>query len=97
MRVARYQRRADGGEHGDWGVGEIRLGQGVMRYREVGEGPILLFVHGILANGTLWREVVPRLSGKFRCGVPDLPVDGHAAPMDQGAWRSSSLASWESG
>ena len=32
----------------------------MIRYREVGEGPILLFVHGILANGTLLREVVPR-------------------------------------
>ena len=74
-------------------VGELRLGQGMIRYREVGEGPILLFVHGILANGTLWREVVPRLSGKFRCVVPDLPLGGHAAPMDQGAGRNSSLAS----
>ena len=65
----------------------------MIRYREVGEGPILLFVYGLLANGTLWREVVPRLSGKFRCVVPDLPLGGHAAPMDQGAGRSSSLAS----
>ena len=74
-------------------VGELRLGQGMIRYREVGEGPMLLFAHGILANGTLLREVVPRVSEKFRCVVPDLPVGGHAAPMDQGAWRSSSLAS----
>jgi pimeloyl-ACP methyl ester carboxylesterase len=33
-----------------WEVGEIR-------YREAGSGPALLFVHGILANGTLWRDV----------------------------------------
>ncbi len=74
-------------------VGEIRLGQGMIRYREVGEGPMLLFAHGILANGMLLREVVRRVSEKFRCVVPDLPVGGHSAPMDQGAWRSSSLAS----
>ena len=78
-------------------MGELRLGQGIIRYREVGEGPMLLFAHGILANGTLGREVVPRLSGKFRCVVPDSPLGGHAAQMDQGTWRSSSLASWESG
>ena len=60
---------------------EIRLGRGVIRYREVGEGPAILFVHGILANGTLWREVVPPLSGAFRCIVPDLPLGGHEAPM----------------
>lgn len=66
------------------GIGEareIRLGQGVIRYREAGDGPVLLFVHGILANGTLWREVVPRLSGDFRCVVPDLPLGGHEVPM----------------
>ncbi len=61
---------------------EIRLDQGVIRYREVGDGPAILFVHGVLANGTLWREVVPRLSGHFRCVVPDLPLGGHAVPMD---------------
>jgi pimeloyl-ACP methyl ester carboxylesterase len=64
---------------------EIRLGQGVVRYREVGEGPVLLFVHGVLANGALWREVVPRLSGDFRCVVPDLPLGGHAVPMERDA------------
>lgn len=62
---------------------EIRLGRGVIRYREVGDGPTLLFVHGMLANGTLWREVVQRLSEDFRCIVPDLPLGGHAVPMDR--------------
>ncbi len=64
---------------------EIRLAQGVIRYREAGDGPVLLFVHGVLANGTLWREVVPRLSGGFRCIVPDLPLGGHAVPMERDA------------
>jgi pimeloyl-ACP methyl ester carboxylesterase len=38
-------------------------------------------VHGILANGTLWRDVVAILSGRFRCIVPDLPLGGHSVPM----------------
>lgn len=70
---------------GTGGAREIRLGQGVIRYREVGNGPTLLFVHGILANGTLWREVVGLLSEHFRCVVPDLPLGGHAVPMDRDA------------
>ena len=69
----------------DWEAREIRLGRGVIRYREVGDGPVLLFVHGVLANGTLWREVVPRLSGNFRCVVPDLPLGGHAVAMGRDA------------
>jgi pimeloyl-ACP methyl ester carboxylesterase len=60
---------------------EARLGGGVIRYREVGTGPTLAFVHGILANGTLWRDVVSQLSGRFRCIVPDLPLGGHSVPM----------------
>lgn len=62
----------------------VRLEQGVIRYREEGDGPTLLFVHGIFANGTLWRDVVSRLSGRFRCVVPDLPLGGHSIPMDPG-------------
>ena len=63
---------------------EVRLEQGVIRYREEGDGPTLLFVHGIFANGTLWRDVVSRLSGRFRCVVPDLPLGGHSIPMYSG-------------
>jgi pimeloyl-ACP methyl ester carboxylesterase len=62
-------------------LGEVRLEHGVIRYREIGTGPALLFVHGILANGTLWRDVVERLSGRFCCIVPDLPLGGHSVPM----------------
>jgi pimeloyl-ACP methyl ester carboxylesterase len=62
-------------------VREVRLEQGVVRYMEVGNGPILFFVHGVLANGTLWRDVAAFLSGRFRCIVPDLPLGGHSIPM----------------
>ena len=59
----------------------VDLDAGTIRYREVGDGPVLLFVHGLLANGTLWRDVVPALAGRFRCVVPDLPLGGHGIPM----------------
>ena len=65
--------------------GEVRLGGGVIRYRDVGTGPVLFFVHGILVNGTLWRHVVANLAGRFRCIVPDLPLGGHSIPMEPGA------------
>ena len=60
---------------------EVRLGPDVIRYREVGSGPTLVFVHGILASSVLWRDVVAGLSGRFRCVVPDLPLGGHAVPI----------------
>jgi len=63
---------------------EVQLGEDVVRYREVGSGPTLVFVPGILANGVLWRDVVAGLSGRFRCVVPVLPLGGHAVPMGPG-------------
>jgi len=65
----------------DRAVQEVTLPTGVVRYRDEGSGPTLVFVHGVLANSTLWREVIPLLRGGFRCIAPDLPLGGHAYPM----------------
>lgn len=64
---------------------EVRLRQGVVRYRDVGAGETLLFVHGVAVNGELWRKVVPRLSRNFRCVVPDWPLGSHDLPMERDA------------
>jgi pimeloyl-ACP methyl ester carboxylesterase len=60
----------------------VQLAQGTISYRDLGAGPTLLFVHGLLANGTLWRDVVPPLAGNFRCIVPDMPLGGHSVAMN---------------
>jgi pimeloyl-ACP methyl ester carboxylesterase len=44
-----------------------------------GSGPVILFVHGLLVDGSLWRKVVAQLDG-FRCVVPTLPLGSHRAP-----------------
>ena len=64
---------------------EVRLGQGVVRYREMGEGPPIVFVHGLLVNSALWREVIPPLARHYRCIAPDLPLGGHRVPMNPDA------------
>ena len=60
-------------------VREIELPQGTLRYRETGEGPPVLFVHGLLVNGDLWRKVVPGLADRYRCITPDLPLGSQSA------------------
>jgi pimeloyl-ACP methyl ester carboxylesterase len=60
---------------------EVRLPQGTIRYRDVGAGEPIVFVHGALVDGTLWRKVTPLLEGDFRCIVPDLPLGSHRIPM----------------
>lgn len=61
---------------------EVELPQGKIRYREAGTGEPLLFVHGFLVNGDLWRKVVPILSKHYRCIAPDWPLGAHELPMN---------------
>src|SRR5581483_10842379 len=61
---------------------EIQLSAGPIEYLDSGgDGPSILFVHGLLANADLWRPVLPRLAGDARCVVPTLPLGGHRKPM----------------
>jgi pimeloyl-ACP methyl ester carboxylesterase len=64
---------------------ELTLPQGTIRYRDEGQGPTIVFVHGALVDGRLWDPVVERLRDRFRCVVPDLPLGSHEIPMDPGA------------
>jgi pimeloyl-ACP methyl ester carboxylesterase len=63
----------------------IDLPQGTLRYEDVGSGPAVVFVHGLLVNGTLWRKVIPELSRSARCIAPDWPLGSHQVPMSPGA------------
>src|SRR5436309_12535502 len=64
---------------------DIELSAGTIRYRDTGQGPTIVFVHGLLVDGNLWRKVVPQLEGRFRCIVPDLPLGSHTLPMKPSA------------
>lgn len=59
----------------------VELPQGPVHYRERGSGSPLVFVHGGLANGDLWRNVVPHLADSYRCITPDWPKGSHTVPM----------------
>ncbi len=64
---------------------EIRLDAGTVRYREAGEGPPLVFVHGYLVDGRLWDGVVDRLADRFRCIAPDWPIGSQRVAMNADA------------
>jgi pimeloyl-ACP methyl ester carboxylesterase len=68
----------------------VELPQGEIRYRDEGSGPPIVFVHGLLVDGTLWGEVTPRLADRHRCIVPDLPLGSHRLPMRSDADLSPS-------
>ncbi len=64
---------------------EIQLTQGTLNYRDEGEGPAVVFIHGLLVNGRVWDDVLPRLGTGVRRIVPDLPLGSHTIPMNPGA------------
>ena len=66
-------------------MGEASLPQGTIHYRESGEGEPIVFLHGLLVDGRLWRKVTPLLEDRFRCIVPDLPLGSHTTPMSPDA------------
>ena len=61
---------------------EVELPQGGIRYRERGDGEPVVFAHGLLMNGDLWRNVVPAIADAgYRCITPDLPLGSHELAM----------------
>ena len=50
-----------------------------------GDGPVVVLLHGVLMNGTLWDEVVGGLGDRYRCIVAELPFGAHTTPMPDDA------------
>jgi pimeloyl-ACP methyl ester carboxylesterase len=62
----------------------LDLPRGRIAYHDVGSGPAIVFVHGLLVNANLWRKVVERLAPDFRCIALDLPLGAHTLPLRAG-------------
>ncbi len=71
-------------------TGEHLLPQGRLRYFRRGDGPVVVFAHGWLANANLWRRVIERLAGRFACIALDLPFGAHRVAMNPDADLSPS-------
>lgn len=60
----------------------VDLPSGGLEYRERGAGPPVVFVHGLLVNADLWRNVVPTVAeAGYRVLAPDWPLGSHSTPM----------------
>jgi haloalkane dehalogenase len=62
-----------------------RLDTGTARLacRRYGSGPPLLLVHGFPLSGFTWRKILPELSKRHTCYVPDLPGLGESEWTDE--------------
>jgi len=68
----------------------VSLGGGDVAYVDLGGGgagePAALFVHGVLVNADIWRNVMWEVGDMRRCIAPDLPAHGGSTvPEDDGA------------
>jgi pimeloyl-ACP methyl ester carboxylesterase len=63
-------------------VPDVELQAGPIEYEDTGgDGPVIVFLHGLAMGGTLWRNVVAQLRDAHRCIVPTLPLGSHRRPM----------------
>lgn len=61
---------------------EVELSSGTIDYEDTGgDGPVVVLVHGLIMDGSLWRHVVASLRDQCRCIAPTLPLGGHRHPM----------------
>jgi pimeloyl-ACP methyl ester carboxylesterase len=55
----------------------------VLAYESAGDGPPILFIHGMTFTAKTWDPIIDRLRDRFRCVAVDLP--GHGGSTGSGA------------
>ncbi|MET7616792.1 alpha/beta hydrolase [Streptomyces sp. NPDC005408] len=61
---------------------EIELSAGTITYEDsAGPGPVVVLLHGLVHDATVWRKVVADLGRDHRCIAPTLPYGAHRTPM----------------
>jgi pimeloyl-ACP methyl ester carboxylesterase len=61
-------------------VKKITVGEGIrMAYVDEGEGPVLLFIHGLGSNLKGWKKNIDVLRNNYRCLAIDLPNYGKSS------------------
>ncbi|HEY4017647.1 MAG TPA: alpha/beta hydrolase [Pseudonocardiaceae bacterium] len=59
----------------------IELSAGTIDYADTGHGSVIVLVHGLLMDSSLWDGVIADLSADHRCVAPTLPLGAHRDPM----------------
>jgi len=60
----------------------VELSTGTIDYEDTGgDGPVVVLLHGLIMDGSLWRHVIRDLRSDFRCVAPTLPLGAHRRPM----------------
>ncbi|MEV6792148.1 alpha/beta hydrolase [Streptomyces sp. NPDC051320] len=61
---------------------EIELTAGTVSYQDTGgSGPVVVLLHGLVHDATVWRAVIADLRSDHRVLAPNLPYGSHRTPM----------------
>src|SRR5882672_7025167 len=61
---------------------QIDLSAGTIEYADTGgDGPVIVLLHGLLMDSSLWDAVIADLSADHRCVAPTLPLGAHRHAM----------------
>lgn len=64
----------------------VKLSAGTIDYEDTGgDGPPLVFLHGLLMDSSLWDQVIAELAADYRCIAPTLPLGAHRQAMQPDA------------
>jgi pimeloyl-ACP methyl ester carboxylesterase len=63
-------------------VTEIELSAGTIDYEDTGgDGPVLVLLHGLMMDASLWDGLIAELESDYRCVAPTLPLGAHRHAM----------------
>jgi pimeloyl-ACP methyl ester carboxylesterase len=61
---------------------EIELSAGTVEYEDTGgDGPVLVMLHGLMMDASLWDGPIAELRAEHRCVAPTLPLGAHRRAM----------------
>ncbi|GAA3496566.1 alpha/beta hydrolase [Streptomyces prasinosporus] len=61
---------------------EIELSAGTVEYEDTGGGgPVVVLLHGLVHDASVWRKVIAELRTDHRLVAPTLPYGSHRRPM----------------
>jgi pimeloyl-ACP methyl ester carboxylesterase len=63
-------------------MSEIELSAGTIEYTDTGgTGPVIVLLHGLMMDASLWDGPVAELAAGYRCLAPTLPLGAHRIAM----------------
>jgi pimeloyl-ACP methyl ester carboxylesterase len=60
---------------------QIELSAGTIEYQDIGQGPTLVLLHGLMMDASLWDGPIADLAVDHRCVAPTLPLGAHRHAM----------------